>query len=209
MLAYIRGTLVAREITGSVVDKIIVEVSGIAFEITVAHATALKFANIGSEITIHTSLTIRENDWTVYGFQSLDEKNMFALLQSVTGVGPKLALALVGTLGPDNIAQAISDDDQKFLSQAPGVGSKVAQRIILELKNKIEQWQANRGAEISDTSSNNALVSEARSILAGLGYTISEINEALKTIEPNQTDNDVEAIIRYCLKTLGTTAKLT
>lgn len=203
MLAYLRGTLQTREVSGGPADRIVIDVSGVGFELLVSARTAVSCGDIGDTVTVHTSLSIRENEWTIFGFSSKDEREMFSLLQSVTGVGPKLALALVGTLGTTQIAEAITNEDQKMLSQAPGVGSKVAQRIILELKSKVEDWQRNRGMAPVAALGKARFMDEARSILEGLGYTPTEINHAFKTAQDEEVPDDVEVLVRHSLKVLG------
>src|SRR6185437_3577519 len=121
MIAYLRGTLQSRDITGGPADKIVVDIAGVGFEVTTSKRTALSVGDLGETVTVHTAVSIRETDWTIFGFSSREEREMFGLLQSVTGVGPKLALALVGTLGTEQIAEAVVADDPKLLSQAPGV----------------------------------------------------------------------------------------
>ena len=136
VIAFIRGALQVRDLSGTAAEKIVIDVAGVGFELLVSRVTAVGLGEIGSEVTVHTSLIIRENEWTMFGFGTPEEKEIFALLQSVTGIGPKMALSLVGTLGPDRVVDAIAAEDDKTLSQAPGVGPKVARRIILELKTK-------------------------------------------------------------------------
>ena len=204
MIAYLRGTLQSRDITGGPADRIVVDIAGVGFDLTVSkRITALACGELGDEVTIHTSVSIRETDWTIFGFAAKEEREMFTLLQSVSGVGPKVSLALVGTLGTEQIADAVVGDDPKFLSQAPGVGSKVAQRIILELKPKMEDWNKQRGLAAAAGVSRNVLIDEARSILEGLGYTLTEINMALKKAQEDSIGEDVEMLVRYSLKTLG------
>lgn len=203
MIAYLRGTLRNREITGGPADKLVIEVAGVGFDVIATRNAAISLGDIGEEVLVHTALTIRETEWNIFGFANREEKEMFLLLQSVSGVGPKLALALVGHVGPDRIADAIESEDQKLLSQAPGVGTKVAQRIILELKSKIEVYQAKRGVVSSLPSGQNASISEAKAILEGLGYTLTEINMALKKVENEELDDDVEQLVRHSLKVLG------
>lgn len=203
MIAYLRGTLQSRDISSGPADRIVIDVAGVGFEVTCAHRTALGVGELGDCVVIHTALSIRENDWTIFGFASREEREMFGLLQSVSGVGPKLALALVGTLGPDQIAEAVVADDPKMLSQAPGVGLKVAQRIILELKPKMEDWHRQRGiATIPSIGARSRFIDEARSILEGLGYTPTEIDLAFKEADTNEIE-DVEMLVRSSLKILG------
>jgi holliday junction DNA helicase RuvA len=190
------------------VDRLVLEVSGVGFEMSVARRTLVTIGDVGDEATVHTALCIRENDWTLFGFASLAEREMFALLQSVTGIGPRLALALVGTFPPMDLAQAILAEDHKLISQAPGVGTKVAQRIILELKAKIEEWRAAHGAQQPTLSTNKTgTFEEVRMILEGLGYTTVEIGMALKKAEEDELDQDVELLVRHSLKTLGSVGR--
>ncbi len=207
MISHLRGKIHSKEITGGPADRLVLEVGEIGFELSVSRRTLTMLGQPGETATVHTALVIRETEWNIFGFASQDERQMFGLLQSVTGIGPKLALALVGTLGPTQLAEAILSEDQKMISQAPGVGAKVAQRIILELKTKVEDWQAQRGIAAEPvTSAWGVAAEEVRSILEGLGYTPTEINQALKKAQENEIENDVEILVRYSLKTLGTTA---
>jgi Holliday junction DNA helicase RuvA len=203
LISYLRGIIQDKQLKDQTSDKLVLEMGGIGFEITCSRRTLLELGDIGDEAVVHTHLAIRENDWTIFGFANQDEAEMFNLLQTVSGVGPKSALALVGTLGPITLAEAISKGDHKLLSQAPGIGNKSAQRLILELKSKIEDWQAVRGTS-ADATTSGASLTEVKSILQGLGYTPTEINSALKQVHTDNPESlDVELIVRNCLKLLG------
>jgi Holliday junction DNA helicase RuvA len=145
MISHLRGKIHSKEITGGPADRLVIEVGDIGFELSVSRRTMTLVGQPGETVLVHTAIAIRETEWTIFGFATQEERQVFGLLQSVSGIGPKLALALVGTLGPQQLADAIMTDDQKMISQTPGVGAKVAQRIILELKTKIEDWQKTRG----------------------------------------------------------------
>jgi Holliday junction DNA helicase RuvA len=207
MLAYLRGTLQTREVSGGPADRIVIDVGGVGFELTVSSRTAMSCGEVGSSVTVHTALSIRETEWTIFGFSGKEEREMFGLLQSVSGIGPKMALSLVGTLGCDQIADAIANDDQKMLAQAPGVGNKVAQRIILELKSKVEDWQRTRGMAPSTVLGRNQFIEEARGILEGLGYTPTEITHAFKKAQEDSVEDDVEVLVRHSLKVLGSAGR--
>ena len=204
MIAHLRGRIHSKEITGGPIDRLVMEVGSIGFEMLVSRRTMTMIGQPGDEVVVHTALSIRETEWNIFAFATQDERQIFGLLQTVSGIGPKLALALVGTLGPQQLASAIALEDQKMISQTPGVGAKVAQRIILELKTKIEDWQKGRGisSEQANLSSNQA-TDEVREILSGLGYTQTEIVHALKKAKENAIENDVEILVRYSLKILG------
>jgi Holliday junction DNA helicase RuvA len=207
MLAYLRGAIQAKELTGGTLDLVVLEVAGVGFEVNVSHRTFLSLGQLGDSVTLHTALSIRETDWTIFGFATIDERAMFNLVQSVSGIGPKLAMALVGTLSPEDLAEAIIAEDHKLISVTPGVGPKVAQRLILELKAKVEDWKLKRGlAPAASSAAGNNSFEEVRDILQGLGYTPTEINMALKQIEKDKVDQDVELLVRHTLKVLGAVA---
>lgn len=205
MFSYLKGTIAAKELTGGPAELLVVDVGGVGYEIAMSPRTLMTIGQVGEEVTVYTSLTIRETEWTIFGFAHPHEKQIFTLLQTVTGIGPKLALALVGTLGPQQLAEAIVNEDQRMISQAPGVGAKVAQRIILELKSKADDWLMRQGhVEDPTKASTSATADEVRAILEGLGYTGTEINLALKKArEEAEVDGDVESLVRYSLKVLG------
>jgi Holliday junction DNA helicase RuvA len=203
MLAYLHGTIALKEMTTGQADRLVLDVGGVGFELTVSRRTLMLLGLPGDEATVHTALTIRETEWNLFGFATQDERQVFGLLQSVSGIGPKLALALVGTLGPQQLAEAILAGDHKMISQAPGVGAKVAQRIILELKAKIEDWTRQRGLTTEAPAGWSTVAEEVRNILEGLGYTGTEINMALKKAREEKLDEDVESLVRYSLKVLG------
>jgi Holliday junction DNA helicase RuvA len=208
MLSFLRGTVHSREITAGQSDRLVLDVAGVGFEVAVSRRTLLTLPAVGEQATLHTSLAIRENDWTLFGFSTGEEREMFNLVQSVSGVGPKLALALVGTLGPEDLADGIIAEDYKLISQAPGVGAKLAQRLILELKSKIEDWQSRRGmAQARCAPAKSSAFEEVRNILEGLGYTPTEINIALKRADEDQIEQDVELLVRHSLKVLGAAAR--
>lgn len=202
VIAFLRGTLQSREISGGPSDRIVIDVGGVGFEALVARTTSSQLGQTGDEVNVYTSLSIRENEWQLFGFASHEEKEIFNILQTVSGVGPKMALSLVGTLGPDRIADAIQSEDHKTLSQAPGVGAKLAQRIILELKAKTEEWQFKRGTPSTPALKSQA-IDEARQILEGLGYTLTEINQAFSRLKDESSKEDVELLVRHSLKVLG------
>jgi Holliday junction DNA helicase RuvA len=203
MLAYLHGTIALKEMTTGQADRLVLDVGGVGFELTVSRRTLMLLGLPGDEATVHTALTIRETEWNLFGFATQDERVIFGLLQSVSGIGPKLALALVGTLGPQQLAEAILAGDQKMISQAPGVGAKVAQRIILELKAKIEDWTKQRGLTVDTPAGWSTVAEEVRNILEGLGYTGTEINMVLKKARDEKMEEDVESLVRFSLKVLG------
>lgn len=202
MFAFLKGTIHQKETTGGPVNRLVLDVSGVGYEIWMATRTLLTIGQLGDEVLIHTHLSVRENDMTIFGFQKVEEKEMFQLLQTVSGVGPRLALAVVGTFGVRQFVEGVASEDKKLISQAPGVGQKVAQRIVLELKSKVDKLV------LQDDDSEGGVTGdqheEVRIILEGLGYTTTEINMALKEAQVDDpSSTDIEDLVRSCLKILG------
>jgi Holliday junction DNA helicase RuvA len=205
MLSFLKGTVHAKQIIGGFSGKLIVDVGGVGFEAVVSERTLHTAGNIGSPIVLNTCLAVRENEWTLYGFLQMEERELFTLLQSVNGVGPKVALALVSTIEAIQLAQAIVNGNHKILSQAPGVGTRMAQRLSLELKPKIEEWLEQRSVSILPVPDRtNKVMQEVQEILGGLGYTGTEIAMVLQAIsdEP-EAEHDVESLVSVSLRKLN------
>ena len=157
----------------------------------------------GEKAKLYTYLHVREEIFELYGFASENELNCFQMLISVSGVGPKAALAILSSVSPERFATAIITGDEKALTGAPGVGKKIAQRVILELKDKLSKGQLNSIAGESYGGSGVTVIpenktSEASAALAVLGYGPAEINEALKGIPMDELS--LEAVIKLALK---------
>jgi len=157
----------------------------------------------GDKAKLYTYLHVREEIFELYGFASENELNCFQMLIGVSGVGPKAALAILSSVSPEHLATAIITGDEKALTGAPGVGKKIAQRVILELKDKLAKGQLNSvsgesygGTGVTVIPENKA--SEASAALAVLGYGPAEINEALKGIPVDELS--LEAVIKQALK---------
>ncbi len=197
MFYYLNGTLAHVGPNLAVVDCGGV---GYACKTTVNTLSSLKR---GEKVKLYTYLHVREEIFELYGFASENELNCFQMLIGVSGVGPKAALAILSSVSPERLATAIITGDEKALTGAPGVGKKIAQRVILELKDKLAKGQLNSiagesyaGTGVTVIPENKA--SEASAALAVLGYGPAEINEALKGIPVDELS--LEAIIKLALK---------
>ncbi|MBZ0188767.1 MAG: Holliday junction branch migration protein RuvA, partial [Candidatus Obscuribacterales bacterium] len=137
MFAFLKGVVHSKELMGGQDDRLVLDVSGVGFDIRMAPASLLAVAAPGEVALIHTWLCVRENDLTIFGFETVRQRKLFQALLKVTGVGPKMALSITGTLGVNQLIDAIAREDTKTISQAPGVGKKVAERVVLELKSKL------------------------------------------------------------------------
>ncbi len=199
MYAYIKGTLEYKHN-----EYIVVEANGVGYKIHTALSTIEGIGAVGDTVKMYTHLYVREDIMSLYGFHSQEELGMFELLLSVSGVGPKAAISVISSVSPSKFGLAVITDDAKTLTKAQGVGNKVAQRIILELKDKIKKEQlvaiTNNKEEKAEISSDNTKVSEAVSALMVLGYTPFEANKAVAAV--HSEDMDLESIIKNALKTL-------
>ena len=197
MFAYIKGELAYKHN-----EYIVVEANGVGYKIHTALSTIENIGPAGSEVKIHTYLYVREDIMNLYGFFTQEEMSMFELLISVSGIGPKAAISIISSVSPSRFGLAIITDDIKTLTKAQGVGSKMAQRIILELKDKIKKEQLvplNGGKdERTAASSEDSRVSEAISALMVLGYTPLEASKAVSAVYSDGMD--LELIIKSALK---------
>jgi Holliday junction DNA helicase RuvA len=182
-IARLKGTVAERG-----PDWLIVDVSGVGYLVHGPAGTVAR-ANTGDEVTLHTHLTVREDDMTLYGFVSTDERRLFQTLIAVSGVGPKAALALLSVMNADELTYAIASGNAAALCRAPGVGQKLANRVVLELRGKLV-------AEVPATLPGEG--SEVVSALIGLGYTQAEAVEAVAKSEL-PTDAPVEDKVRLAL----------
>ena len=199
MIAYIKGKLETKSSTYVVVD-----VNGIGYKIFMSGTAISEMAETGEEVKIHTHYYVREDNISLYGFNTQEELKMFELLLSVSGVGAKSAIAMLSAIKPSSFALAVISNDVKALTKIPGVGPKSAQRIILELKDKLKTEQAlaeTDDVEIKTIIANNSNVDEAITALQVLGYTRKEIEKAFERM-PSK-DLSVEDLIKQALKILG------
>lgn len=198
MIALVKGVLVRKDPAGTVV----VDSGSVGYRIFVSLTTLLALPGEGEAVTLNTITVVRDDAMHLYGFAGLDEMELFNLLVQVKGVGPRLALALLGGLKTPDLKNAISSEDAGWISTVPGVGKKTAERIILELKDKVQPvagHSPDMGPGISEE-----VVSDVISALVNLGYRASDSRTALKAIlqgkeQPPPFDN----LIRECLKVLS------
>lgn len=199
MYAYLKGTLAAR-----LNDSIVVENNNIGYQVQAAPELLERFGAVGKDITVFTYLHVREDILMLYGFPTQEDRSMFELLITVSGIGPKVASAMVGTLSPGEFALAVITGDIKTITRVRGVGKKGAERLILELKDKI------KGAEgIDPTTLDGSDIAagrpqsrqqEAISALMVLGYSSGEASQAIKAVDDG--DQELEELIKLGLRQL-------
>lgn len=200
MYSYIKGTL---EEIGE--DKIVVDNQGIGYNIYVPGSVLDRVADVGSEVKIFTYLNVKEDALTLYGFLTKDDIKVFKLLLGVSGIGPKGALAILSVLSTDDLRFAVVGGDAKAIAKAPGVGAKTAQRVILELKDKLELedvFESKETQGFAAKSEVNTVKGEAVQALVALGYSSSEALSVLSKIEITE-DLDVESVLKAALKQMA------
>lgn len=195
-------------LTGKIVysdqQSIAIQCGGVAYKCTVSFNTLKKIGGIGTDATVYTYLAVREDAVELFGFADNEELDFFKLLITVSGVGPKMAMAILSALSPSALALCIASGDVKTLSKSQGVGAKTAQRIVLELKDKVtklapsEISSSELSAGIADIGSGN--ISEAVSALAALGFAQSEAARVLSQLDRSLS---VEELIKQGLKLLS------
>ncbi len=198
MFAYIKGNL---EIKTN--GYVVVDVGGIGYKIFMSQNAIEKLGESGKEVKIHTYVRVREDDISIFGFNSNEELRMFELLLSVSGIGAKSSLGILSNISPSSFVLAVISNDIGKLKKLPGIGPKTAQRIILELKDKLKTEEAieDNVEEIKEAIIENDKISEAVSALQVLGYSRREIDTALGNIDKNNLS--IEEIIRLGLKNLS------
>ena len=201
MISYIKG-----ELTEVFEDTVVVETNGIGYNIRVPGSVLDRLPSVGSSVRIYTYLYVKEDAMNLFGFLSRDDLSVFKLLLNVSGIGPKGALAILSTIGPDDLRFAVLSEDVKTISSAPGIGAKTAKRLIIELKDKLklaevfETALANKEKALSE---NDVLLAknEAVEALVALGYASAQAMKAVQQVE-NAEEKDSEQILKEALKKL-------
>ena len=202
MFHYIKG-----RITDTFDGGVVIENNGIGYELIVPALSAAYMAPADKEITVYTAMVVREDDVSLYGFDDRESLSLFRLLTTVSGIGAKAAVSILSSLSPAEVQKAIVFNDPDTLSRAQGVGKKTAQRIVLELKDKLEDKvfdaSSDRTAAVSAGKGENPLgsISEAVSALIALGYSKSEASEAVAAC--SMEDASAEEYIKAALKKLS------
>ena len=202
MISYIKG-----ELTEVFEDTVVVETNGIGYNIRVPGSVLDRLPSVGSPVRIYTYLYVKEDAMNLFGFLSRDDLSVFKLLLNVSGIGPKGALAILSTIGPDDLRFAVLSEDVKTISSAPGIGAKTAKRLIIELKDKLsledafEQKLANQ-AQKAELNPAVGVKNEAILALTSLGYSQSEALKVLQGIEISP-DDQVEDVLKMALKQMA------
>lgn len=194
MIAFLKGTLAGKTLASAVID-----VNGVGFGVHMSQATLSKLPEVGAQVHVHTYMHVTDSGIALYGFLADDEKALFERLISVSGVGPKMALAALSTFSPKALADAIAAQDVTQVSKIPGVGKKTAQRIILELKGALDESLGDLFSSGEVTILEDRLNGATEALLS-MGFTSAEAEIALKGAPEGATE---QALLQYALKRLA------
>lgn len=203
MIGFLRGI-----VAGIGENSLLLDVSGVGFEINIGASSFTSGLSVGKEITVHTYMSVREDDISLYGFATSDELSLFKLLITVSGIGPKGAVQIISSMGADDLRFAILTGDAKAIARAPGIGQKTAQKAILELKDKIGQAPFGGDRDAVPGDDGQALSGDERSAAAealiALGYSRTESYTAVKEAAAlSGEDADADMLLKNALKFLG------
>lgn len=197
MISYLRGTVAAFE-----EDKVIVDVGGVGYGVYMSGQAMGKLPAVGREVKLHTYLNVKEDAMQLYGFLTRDDLSVFKLVIGVNGIGPKGGLGVLSALSPDDLRFAVLANDVKAICAAPGIGKKTAEKLILELRDKLKFEEAleHIASEVTvGVEVNGQIQSEAVQALVALGYGSTEALKAVRKVEADET-MEVEDVLKLALK---------
>ncbi len=201
MISYIRGELIALE-----EDKVILDVNGVGFGIFMPAQALGMLPPVGEEVRLHTYMNVREDAIQLFGFLTRDDLKVFKLLITVSGIGPKGGLAILSQLSPDDLRFAVMAGDVKAIATTPGIGKKTAEKLIIELKDKLhiedvlDKIDDRNEASVS-ANGTNEIQAEAVQALVALGYSNADAVKAVKKVQMNE-DGTVEEVLKSALKNM-------
>lgn len=206
MIGFLQGTLLAIQKTNNRV-VLLLAVNQVGYEVQIVPRLLAEVPALGESWQVYTHLQVREDQWTLYGFGSLAERDLFRQLISVSGIGAQLGLALIDSFELTELVQAIVSGNTRLLSRTPGVGTKIAERIALELKAKLAEWRQQAGLISAPAAGPIAAIQEdVEMTLVALGYTNREISQALEAVGQSTAlakSSDPEAWIREAIAWLS------
>lgn len=203
MISSLRGTVLSISL-----DRVVIEVGGVGMSVRATPAT-LAGLHRGDQAYLATTLVVREDSLTLYGFAADDARDLFELVQSVSGVGPKIALALLAVFPPEELVRALGSGDVKTLTRAPGIGTKGAERLVLELRDKVGRLTTIAAAgTAAPSTSRNGWSDKLTEALIGLGWSAKQAGDVVESVgsqaqDPAVVNGDVGVLLRRALGLLG------
>lgn len=196
------------QIEGTIIEKnppeILVEVAGITYEILVPMSTLYQLPELGELVRLHTHFSVREDAQTLYGFFDAETKKMFRSLVRVNGVGPKMALGILSGMSVEDFVQAVRNNDSEAMVRMPGIGKKTAERLMIEMRDKMIEWGSdnNVGSDLS-SQTKSSFTKDAEIAMINLGYKPQQAARAIaQVLKVNPEINDSEELIRFSLKSM-------
>jgi len=194
MIGQLRGNLLEKQ-----PPMLLLDVQGVGYEIDAPMGTFGHLPDLGAEVLLYTHLIVREDSHHLYGFYSRDERQLFRVLLKVNGVGPRLALAILSRMNPAEFVRCVANNDTNSLLSLPGVGAKTAGRLMIELRDKLANWQQASTTDILTTdSSRNTILQDAISALVALGYKAQDATRVITRLDDGQLAS--EEMIRRALQ---------
>ncbi len=198
MIASIRGTLIYIGL-----DHVVIEAAGIGYQIFAPKTVLAQLGEIGAELHLYTHMHIREDLLALYGFSSMDQRHLFETFLSVSGIGPKVALSLMSSGPPDELRMAIASSDVARISRTPGIGKKTAERLVLELKGKIDiKGIPAAGATGMPSAAVMSVNADLLDMLLSLGFSAAEANTAIGAL-PSDAPTELDERLRMALRYFG------
>ena len=197
MIGRIKGLLLEKQ-----PPDLLVDVNGVGYELQVPMSTIYQLPEVGQMVTLHTHFVVREDAQLLYGFAELRERSLFRTLIKVNGVGPKLALTILSGIESDDFVRCVRDGDSVSLVRLPGVGKKTAERLLVEMKDRLKDWPMDGVLQSSSVNdSTNQFQLEAESALIALGYKPQQANKAIAALKNASISSSAE-LIRMALKNM-------
>ncbi len=199
MIGRIRGVLVDKK-----PPEIQIDVAGICYEVQVPMSTLYQLPELGKELTLHTHFVVREDAQLLYGFFEEKDKSMFRSLIKINGVGPKMALGILSSMEANEFVRAVRSNDINAMVKMPGIGKKTAERLLIEMRDRLKDWDAEEGNTKESVSASASITSDAETALISLGYKPQQAAHAIAAVlKTNPEIQGSEELIRHSLKSMA------
>ena len=199
MIGRIRGVLVDKK-----PPEIQIDVAGICYEVQVPMSTLYQMPELGKELTLHTHFVVREDAQLLYGFFEEKDKSMFRSLIKINGVGPKMALGILSSMEANEFVRAVRSNDINAMVKMPGIGKKTAERLLIEMRDRLKDWDAEEGNTKESVSASASITSDAETALISLGYKPQQAAHAIAAVlKTNPEIQGSEELIRHSLKSMA------
>ena len=199
MIGRIRGVLVDKK-----PPEIQIDVAGICYEVQVPMSTLYQLPELGKELTLHTHFVVREDAQLLYGFFEEKDKSMFRSLIKINGVGPKMALGILSSMEANEFVRAVRSNDIDAMVKMPGIGKKTAERLLIEMRDRLKDWDSEEGGTQVPVSAGASITSDAETALISLGYKPQQAAHAIAAVlKTNPEIQGSEELIRHSLKSMA------